>query len=176
MEIHCAHETLAYSFLSPVTNQRTDRWGGSLENRCRFAVEIVKRIKQKAGNDYPVVFKLSVDEFLPGGNTRADARIIARKLQEAGVNAISCSAGHTGAAAEGFAHPVPGASSPRGVNVPMAEALMGAVTIPVGAIGRINEPMLADSILKDKKADLIYMGRALIADAAALLAGFKEEK
>ncbi|MDO8567336.1 MAG: FAD-dependent oxidoreductase [Dehalococcoidales bacterium] len=165
VELHGAHGYLIAQFLSALANKRTDRWGGSLENRTRFAVEVVKRIKQKAGSDYPVVFKLSVDEFLPGGNTQADSRIIAKKLQEAGVNAISCSAGHTGAAAEGFARPVPGASFPRGCNVPMAEALKGAVSIPVGAIGRINEPILADSILKDKKADLIYMGRALIADA-----------
>ncbi len=164
VELHGGHGYLIAQFLSPLSNRRTDKYGGNLENRTRFAVETVRRIKDKAGHDYPVLMKMSADEYLPGGLTQDDTRIIARMFQDAGVNAVTASAGHTGVAAEGFARTVPGASFPRGCNVHLAQGLREAVSIPVGAVGRINDPILADNILKENKADLIYMGRALIAD------------
>ncbi|MDO8567683.1 MAG: FAD-dependent oxidoreductase [Dehalococcoidales bacterium] len=164
VELHGAHGYLIAGFLSPISNKRTDKYGGTLENRTRFVTEIVKCIKEKAGADYPVLIKISVDEHLPGGNTPPDAQRIARILQEAGFSAITASAGHTAAAPEGYAWSLPGSYMPRGCHVPLAQALKEVLSIPVGAVGRINDPVLADSILKENKADLIYMGRPLLAD------------
>lgn len=164
VELHGAHGYLIAQFLSPISNKRTDKYGGTLENRTRFATEIIASIKDKVGDDYPVLIKLSIDEYLPGGLTTDDTSIIAKILHHAGVNAIIASAGHTGAIAEGFYRSCPGASFPRGCHVHLAEAIKKVVGIPVGAIGRINDPVLAENILRESKADLIYMGRALLAD------------
>ena len=164
VELHGAHGYLIAQFLSPISNKRTDKYGGTLENRTRFATEIIARIKDKVGDDYPVLIKLSIDEYLAGGLTTDDTSIIAKILQHAGVDAIIASAGHTGAIAEGFYRSCPGASFPRGCHVHLAEAINKAVSIPVGAIGRINDPILAENILREGRADLIYMGRALLAD------------
>ncbi|MFC1914315.1 FAD-dependent oxidoreductase [Chloroflexota bacterium] len=164
VELHGGHGYLIAQFLSPLSNIRTDRYGGSLKNRTRFAREVVRRIKEVTGEGYPVLMKLSVDEFLPGGLIQDDTKEIARMLQDAGVDAFTASAGHTGASKEVFARPVPGASFPRGCHVFLAQALKENITVPVGAVGRINDPVLADQIIKENKADLIYMGRALIAD------------
>lgn len=164
VELHGAHGYLIAQFLSPLSNRRTDRYGGSLENRTRFATEIVRRIRDKAGSDYPVLCKIPGDEYVPGGLTSADARTVARILQDVGVNALSVSAGHTGAAPEGQGITVIGASHPRGCLVHLAQSVKEAVSIPVGVVGRINDPILADSILRENKADLIYMARALLAD------------
>ncbi|MFC2066232.1 FAD-dependent oxidoreductase [Chloroflexota bacterium] len=163
VELHGAHGYILAQFLSPLSNKRTDKYGGSLENRARFPVEIIQRIREKIGKDYPVLIKMSVDEYLPGGLTPYDTRIVARIFQEAGADAIVTSAGHTGASAEGFARTVPGASFPRGCNVHLSQAIKEAINIPVGAVGRINDPVLAEDILEENKADLIYLGRALIA-------------
>ncbi|MFC2045215.1 FAD-dependent oxidoreductase [Chloroflexota bacterium] len=164
VELHGGHGYLITQFLSPLSNKRNDKYGGSPENRTRFAIEIVAQIKDKAGKDYPILCKLSADEFLPGGLTTDDTKIIARKLQDAGVSALTATAGHTGAAPEGEGVTVLGASFPRGCMVHLAQALKEAVSIPVGAVSRINDPLLAETILNENKADLIYMGRALLAD------------
>ncbi|MBI2832748.1 MAG: FAD-dependent oxidoreductase [Chloroflexi bacterium] len=164
VELHGAHGYLISQFLSPLSNKRTDKYSGSLENRTRFAIEIVKLIKDKAGSDYPVLFKISGDEFLPGGLTQADTRLIAMMLQDAGINAITSSAGHYGAAPDDVGMTYLGAWVPQGCLVHLAQSLKKAVSIPVGAVGRINNPFLAESILNENKADLIYMGRALLAD------------
>lgn len=164
VELHGAHGYLINQFLSPLSNQRTDRYGGTLENRTRFVTEIIARIKDKVGKDYPILIKLSGDEYLSGGLTPKDTKVIAKIVQEAGVGAITASAGHTGARAEGYARTVPGSYFPRGCYVHLAEAIKGVVSVPVGAVGRINDPVLAESILRENKADLIYMGRPLFAD------------
>jgi 2,4-dienoyl-CoA reductase-like NADH-dependent reductase (Old Yellow Enzyme family)/thioredoxin reductase len=164
VELHGAHGYLINQFLSPLSNQRADNYGGTLENRTRFVTEIIAHIKDKVGKDYPILIKLSVDEYLSGGLTPKDTGVIAKILEDAGVSAITASAGHTGARAEGYARTVPGSYFPRGCYVHLAEAIKGAVRVPVGAVGRINDPILAESILREDKADLIYMGRALFAD------------
>ncbi len=164
VELHAAHGYLLAQFLSPLSNKRADKYGGKTENRARFITGIIARIRKKVGNDYPISIKISVNEYLPGGLAPSDTTIIAKILQDAGANAIIASAGHTGAAPEGFARTVPGAYFLRGCYTDLAEVIRKAVSIPVGVVGRINDPILANNILKENKADLIYMGRALLAD------------
>jgi len=123
VELHGAHGYLLAQFLSPLSNKRTDRYGGNTENRARFVTEIIARIRQKVGSDYPISVKMSVNEYLPGGLTPSETTILARILQDAGANAIVVSAGHTGAAPEGFARTVPGAYFPRGCYTDLADAI-----------------------------------------------------
>lgn len=164
VELHGAHGYLIAQFLSPLSNKRTDNYGGTIENRTRFVTEIVNLIKEKVGINYPILMKISGDEYLPGGLTIDDTKAMVRIFQDGGVDAVIVSAGHTGAATEGYAKTVPGDYYPRGCYTNLAEEIKKIASIPVGAVGRINDPMLAENILRENKADLIYMGRALLAD------------
>jgi 2,4-dienoyl-CoA reductase-like NADH-dependent reductase (Old Yellow Enzyme family)/thioredoxin reductase len=164
IELHGGHGYLINQFLSPLANHRTDKYGGTLENRTRFVREIISHTRQKVGKDYPILIKLSVDEYLPGGLAVGDTSVIATTLQDASVDAIIASAGHTGAAAQGPPRATPGAYCPRACHVHLADSIKKVVSIPVAAIGRINDPILGESILREKKADLICMGRPLLAD------------
>jgi 2,4-dienoyl-CoA reductase-like NADH-dependent reductase (Old Yellow Enzyme family) len=93
VEIHGAHGYLICEFLSQFSNKRTDEYGGNLINRSKFAIDVVNAIRKKVGNDYPLIFRMSADELVYGGLTIEDTKIIARKLEEAGVNAIHASIG-----------------------------------------------------------------------------------
>ncbi|MFA4836278.1 MAG: FAD-dependent oxidoreductase [Dehalococcoidia bacterium] len=150
---------LISQFMSSVTNKRTDRFGGDAAGRAAFMVEIIKHIREKVGRDFPISCKISVDEFLGVKNTIEDSKIIARKAEEAGASIIHCWAGWHEA-------PIPmmPMSVPRGAFVYLAEAIKEVVSIPVTTVGRINDPVLADRIIAEGKADLVAMGRALIAD------------
>jgi 2,4-dienoyl-CoA reductase-like NADH-dependent reductase (Old Yellow Enzyme family)/thioredoxin reductase len=160
IELHGAHGYLISAFLSPLSNQRTDRYGGSLQGRLRFALEIVERIKTLVGIDFPLLFRISVEEYLPGGLTLAETGEMARRLVEAGVHCLNVSAGSYGS----FYQVMQPASTPRGCLVPLAEEIKKRVDVPVIAVGRINDPLLAEQILAEGKADLVALGRALIAD------------
>lgn len=160
VEIHGAHGYLLGLFLSPYTNWRQDDYGGDIQRRARLALEIVAAIRQEVGRDYPIIFRISADEFVEGGLTIKETRIISRWLEEAGVDCISVSGGTEGAGAR----TVPCMLVPRGYMVPLAAAIKEAVSVPVIAVGRINTPALAESILEQGKADLIALGRPLLAD------------
>ena len=160
VEIHGAHGYLVAQFLSPFANKRTDKYGGSFDGRLRFAVEVVKCVRAKVGADYPISFRISADEFIKGGITLGLAKKIAVRLQDAGINVIHVS----GSLAE-TEHMCEGPMSlERGYMVHLAEGIKKVVNIPVIAVGRINDPEFADRILQDGRADLVAMGRALIAD------------
>ncbi|MEM3715368.1 MAG: FAD-dependent oxidoreductase, partial [Nitrososphaeria archaeon] len=164
VEVHAAHgSTLIANFLSPLTNKRTDSYGGTLENRARLAIEVLQRIKNKVGRAYPVIFRVSGDEFVPGGLTLDDTKKIAKMLEENGVDALHITAGNI-AYEESYYRTYPPMAMPRACNVYLAEAIKKVVSVPVIAVGRINDPVLAENILRNGQADLIAMGRALIAD------------
>lgn len=150
---------LVARFLSPRTNKRRDRYGGDVKGRVRFAVEIVQRIKEKLGEGFPVIFKLSGDEYMEGGNSIEDTVVIARELEEAGVDCFNI-------AAAWHESPVPQITMnvPRGAFAYLAERVREAVGVPVVAGNRINDPQVAERLLREGKADLISLGRALIAD------------
>lgn len=160
VEFHGAHGYLICQFLSPFSNKRTDEYGGDVERRARFALEIVKRTRELVGRDYPIIFRISAEESVPGGLTLDETRAIARMLEEAGVDCLSVSAGNYGAMdrmVQPILHPV-------GCLVPLAAEIKKAVKIPVIAVGRINDARFAERVLREGKADLIAMGRPLLAD------------
>ncbi len=159
--LHMAHGYLINQFLSPYSNLRTDEYGGDIAGRTKFAVEIVQRVRDEVGKDFPVLCRMSADEFLEGGLTLKETTSIARILESATVDAIDVSAG---TASETNYVIVPLMSEPRGCLVQLAETIKRVVGVPVSAVGRINDPVLANNILLEGKANLVSMGRALIAD------------
>lgn len=161
VEIHGAHGYLVNQFISPTTNRRTDKYGGCLHNRMRFPLEIITRVKEKAGIEFPVVFRISAQEFTPGGITLEDSLAIAQLLEGAGADAIHVSAGTY---AGGRFYIIPPAAVPHGWNIHAAEIIRKAVSIPVITVGRINDPLLAEAIIASGIADLVSMGRASLAD------------
>lgn len=160
VELHGAHGYLLGQFLSPATNQRTDAYGGSFEGRFRFVREVLTATRRAVGPDLAVIFRLSAVDHVPGGLALPETVEIARELERTGVDAIDVSAGRY-ATLEWI---VPPMSAPRGVLVPYAAAVKAVVDIPVIAVGRINDPQLAEHILAQGKADFIAMGRPLLAD------------
>ncbi len=162
MELHAAHAyMLIGSFLSALRNRRTDEYGGSIEGRLKFACEVIENIRTKAGKDFPLIMRISGDELVPGGRNIRETQYIVPLLAEAGVDAFHVSAG----AMPQFSWRImPPTGTPLGINVPLAAAIKKVVDVPVMAVGRINDPRVAENILQKGEADLTVMGRALIAD------------
>ena len=160
IEIHGAHGYLICQFLSKASNIRTDEFGGNLKGRSRFATEIVRQTRKKVGDDFPIIFRFSADEHVKNGIDLNESKIIARLLEDAGVDALHISAGNY-YTFEWIVQPM---TLPRGCLVHLAAGIKSVVTVPVITVGRINDPILAESILQEGKADLIALGRPLIAD------------
>jgi len=162
IEIHAAHGyALVGSFLSPFFNKRTDAYGGSLEGRLKLLLDIIKAIKAKTGRDFPVIVRMSGDDRIPGGRTPQETQFIAPILVEAGVDALEISGG---VVPHVFWALVPPSGTPLALNAPFAEVVKKVVSVPVICVGRINSPQLAEFVLESDKADLVSMGRALMAD------------
>ncbi len=160
IEVHAASGYLVSTFLSPLTNKRTDRFGGdTTEARFTFLGEIIQRVRETVGDHFIIGVKLSVDQFMSGGVTIEDSKVIARLSEEAGASMFNASHGWHEA-------PVPStiAAVPRGAFVYLAEALKEVVSVPVGVSSRINEPRLAARIIGEKRADLVLLGRPLMTD------------
>jgi len=160
VEVHGAHGYLICQFLSPLTNRRQDEYGGTLQGRSRFGMEILRSIRERVGSEFPVFFRLSAEEHVEGGLTLEETPAIARLLEEAGADAIHVSAG----CYQAFEWVVQPMSLPRGCLADPAHLIKQGVNVPVVVVGRINDVGLAEAILEGKKADLIAMGRPLIAD------------
>lgn len=160
VELHGAHGYLIAQFLSPFSNCRTDEYGGTLNNRARFAVEVLRAVKERTGEDYPVIFRISADEFMDQGMNIEQAKAICRMLEAAGADAINCS--QSGPATSYLT--VPSFYVPGGAFVKLAEEIKKVVSIPVITVGRINSPQLAEGVILSGKADLVAMGRASVAD------------
>ena len=159
VELQACHGLLINQFLSPLTNQRQDEYGGNRENRIRFLVKIVEGIKRHVGFDFPVMVRLVAQDVLDGGLTLEDGRWFAHRLEEVGADAIHPDFGLGGK--EKRLEPMP---YPQAWRVYLAEGIKAAVSIPVIAVGVIREPRVAEEILEAGKADLIALGRALNAD------------
>ena len=160
VEIHAAHGYLINQFLSPISNIRNDEYGGSLENRIRFLLECLVAIKKKAGNDFPVGVRLNGDDFVRNGLTLEESKKIAGILEENGADYIHVSFGIYGAERM----TIPSMYEDEGSFAYLARAVKNEVSIPVIAVGAIKSPLMAEKILRDKWADVVAMGRALIAD------------
>jgi len=159
VELHGAHGYLIAQFMSPLTNFRTDQYGGSFLGRMRFIKEIFSRSLELVGEDYTISVRISGDEIIPGGIDMHLAREIAQYLEKLGAAAINVSV-HT----YPYYRIVPPMYYQPGVNVYLAENVKQVVRIPVMTAGRINTPELAEEILSSGKADLICLGRVLLAD------------
>lgn len=158
--IHGSHGYLISSFLSPHINKRSDEYGGSLQNRLRFLLEIVERVREAIGDDMALMVRISGHEYVDDGYKIDEGIQMAQELEKKGIDEIDISPGSY----EVLERSIPPMSFPRGCNVHLAEAVKKAVNIPVGTVGRINDPELAEKILEENKADLIFMGRAFISD------------
>lgn len=158
VEIHAAHGYLISQFLSPLSNQRRDDYGGDTENRARLLLEIIEAARGRVGKDYPLWCRLSALEFgVDGGITLEETQLVARLAERYGVDAI-----HVSAHALGFGRRPPMAQ-PVAAMLPLAEGVKKVVAVPVIAVSRIP-PDIGESALREGKADFIAIGRGLIAD------------
>lgn len=162
VEIHGAHGYLIAQFMSQYTNKRVDKYGGDLENRLRFPVEIIKNIRAKVGEDFIVGFKISSDEYMDGGRTLSDTLTIVPYLEEAGIDYVTVSAGVNGSATK----MMPTSYTKHAWNVDAAEEVKKVCSIPVISVGRINDARIADTLIRAGKVDMVAMGRASLADPA----------
>lgn len=160
VEVHGAHCYLPCEFLSPLSNHREDEYGGDLRGRARFMLDIVAGIRAAAGEDFPVFFRISGIEGAEGGITNEDSAQVAVWLQEAGVACMSVSAGNWYA----LHYTIPPMSMDPGCLLPFAARIRRDLDIPVIAAGRLDDLDVAQRALDDGSADLIAVGRALIAD------------
>ena len=155
IELHGAHGYLIFQFLSPLSNRRADRWGGSLENRMRFAVEVARAVR-KAAPSLMLGIRLSVKEWVQGGFDVYDAIEVAKVLKGEGISYICCSSGGNS--------PLQKLPSGPGYQVDLAEAVRKGADIPVRAVGLITEPRQAEAVVAEGRADMVALGRAFLAD------------
>ncbi len=160
VEIQASYGDLIAQLLSPALNKRDDELGGSLENRARFLTRLITKVKDAAGEDFPVMIKLVCDEFVPGGLNIDDAQKVALLVEDAGADAIVANAGNKSTK---FVT-IPTHDSLPGPLVDLASKIKDKVHIPVIAIGKINSPDLADEIIRKGDADFVAIARALVAD------------
>jgi 2,4-dienoyl-CoA reductase-like NADH-dependent reductase (Old Yellow Enzyme family) len=162
IELHGAHGYLLAQFLSPLDNHRDDAYGGSLRNRARFVLQVVEACRQRVGT-LPIIFRISADEYAPGGLTLDEAIQVCLWLVEAGVDAI-----HVTAACyrslPSAAMMIPPMTYPEGVFLHLARAVKAAIAVPVIAVGRLHSPALAARVVAEGQADMVALGRQLIAD------------
>ena len=160
VEIHGAHGYLINQFLSGFSNIRNDLYGGDTVRRARFAREIVQEVRQRVGSDFPISFKISAQEFVPGGLTVEESIEILKILVDAGIDIVQVSAGND-ATPEWICQPM---FMKKACLADSAANIKHTLKIPVMTVGRINDPFLADKIIRQNTADLICMGRGLLAD------------
>lgn len=156
VEIHAAHGYLLHEFLSPLSNHRTDAYGGSFENRCRLLREITERVRVVWPDDWPLFVRISATDWTEGGWTGDDSVALATALRPLGVDLIDCSTGGN----------VPGAAIPTGpgYQVPFAERIRRETGVPTGAVGLITSAAQAETILDSGQADLIFIAREFLRD------------
>ncbi len=154
VEIHAAHGYLLHEFLSPVSNERTDEYGGSLENRSRFLMEVTAAVRKIIGEGRPLFVRISADEYAENGWDLNQSIELCKSLKTAGVDLIDVSSGGNihGARINVF----------NGYQVPFAAEIKKQVGISVGAVGLITAPQQAEEILQNAEADLIFLGRELL--------------
>jgi 2,4-dienoyl-CoA reductase-like NADH-dependent reductase (Old Yellow Enzyme family)/thioredoxin reductase len=159
VRIQGCHAYLIHQFLSPRENRRTDKYGGSVENRARFACEIIRRVRKEVGPDFPILFRMNGDDHIEGGITLDEAIEQARMFVDAGIDILDISSGPSESSHWQFVTMY----QPSGLLVPSAAAIKKATKATVMVVGKIN-PVLGERILQEGLADFIQMGRPLMAD------------
>jgi 2,4-dienoyl-CoA reductase-like NADH-dependent reductase (Old Yellow Enzyme family) len=156
VELHGAHGYLLHEFLSPLSNHRTDGWGGPLENRMRLILDVARAVRGELGSGVMVGARLSATEWVEGGFDPGEAVTVSRALKEAGVAYICVSSGGNVAQAKIAAGP--------GYQVPFAEKIRREAGIPTRAVGLIVDPSQAEAIVAEGRADIVALARAVLAD------------
>jgi 2,4-dienoyl-CoA reductase-like NADH-dependent reductase (Old Yellow Enzyme family) len=156
VEVHAAHGYLLHEFLSPLSNTRTDRYGGSLDNRLRLCLEVVEAVRREWPEDRPMFVRLSATDWTPEGWDIEQSVELARRLRDRGVDLIDCSSGGNVAGAEIPLGP--------GYQVPFAERIRREAGIATGAVGLITTPAQADAIIRGGQADCVLLARELLRD------------
>ncbi|CAM5267078.1 2,4-dienoyl-CoA reductase (NADPH2) OS=Streptomyces griseomycini OX=66895 GN=FHS37_003691 PE=4 SV=1 [Streptomyces griseomycini] len=159
VEIMGSEGYLINEFIAAQTNHRTDRWGGSYENRMRFPVEIVRRVREAVGEDFILVYRLSMLDLVPGGSTLDEVITLAKAVEAAGATIIN-----TGIGWHEARIPTIATSVPRGAYTWVTKRLMGEVSVPLVTTNRINTPELAERLLAEGSADMVSMARPMLAD------------
>ena len=156
LEIHSAHGYLSHEFLSPLTNRRADKYGGSFENRCRFLLETTRAVRAVWPDKFPLAVRLSTIDWMPGGWEIGDSIALAKQLKTEGVDLIDCSSGGT----------VPHAKIlvGAGYQVPFAERIRREANIATAAVGQITEPTHAEEIIRNGRADIVLLAREYLRD------------
>lgn len=157
LEIHAAHGYLLHSFYSPLSNQRTDQYGGAFENRVRFLLETTKLVRAEWPEDLPLSVRISATDWVEGGWTIDDSVRLARLLKDEGVDIIDCSSGNIRSGDRYAMGP--------GFQVPLAQKVRNEALIRTAAVGVITDPQQADAIVKEGKADLVLLARESMRDA-----------
>ncbi len=159
VEIHGGHGYLLHTFVSPFSNKRTDEYGGNLLGRAKFSLEVIKRVREAVGENYPILYRMSVYEGVEGGISLEEAKIVASLVEEAGVDLLHVSQGGD------FNWVVsPSSVEEKAKYIDYAADIRQRVSIPVIGVGRIIDPFMAEQILQEGKADLVTMARASLAD------------
>ncbi|SEC38077.1 2,4-dienoyl-CoA reductase [Streptomyces sp. 2231.1] len=159
VEIMGSEGYLINEFIAAQTNRREDRWGGSYENRMRFPVEIVKRVREAVGEDFIIIYRLSMLDLVPGGSSLAEVVTLAKEIEAAGATIIN-----TGIGWHEARIPTIATSVPRGAYAWVTKKLMGEVSVPLVTTNRINTPELAEELLAEGYADMVSMARPMLAD------------
>ncbi len=154
VELHAAHGYLAHEFLSPLSNRRTDEYGGSFDNRIRFVLEAAEAVRAAWPQELPLFVRISATDWVEGGWDLGSSVELAKRLKPLGVDLIDCSSGAL----------VPYAKIPAaaGFQVPFAERVRAEAGIPTGAVGLITQPEQADAIVREGKADLVLLAREFL--------------
>jgi 2,4-dienoyl-CoA reductase (NADPH2) len=150
---------LISQFLSPLTNKRDDKYGGSFENRMRFGLEVTEKVRKAVGPAYPIIMRLAGNEFMKGGNTNEEAKTFASELEKVGVDLFNVTGGWHETRVPQLTMFVP-----RKGFVYLARGIKSAVSVPVLSSNRINDPHIAEEIIRNGQADLVTMARGLLAD------------
>ncbi|MFI1160244.1 FAD-dependent oxidoreductase [Streptomyces sioyaensis] len=159
VEIMGSEGYLINEFIVGATNHRTDRWGGSYENRMRFPLEIVRRTRERVGTDFILIYRLSMLDLVPGGSSLDEVITLAREIEAAGATIIN-----TGVGWHEARIPTIVTSVPRGAYTWVTKRLMGSVAIPLVTSNRINTPEVAEELLADGRADMVSLARPFLAD------------
>ena len=159
-EVHGAHGYFINQFFSPLTNQRTDEYGGNAEKRMLLAMELIVAMREAAGEKFLLIYRHSAVNGLPGGTSIEESARLARALENHWLDIFDVSAGF----GQGSALSIPDASAPEGTHADLAARIKASVSIPVIAVGRIQSRAAAEKILAEGKADLVALGRQLLAD------------
>ncbi len=160
IEVHFAHGYLLHSFLSPHSNKRTDEFGGSFENRCKFPMRVFKNIVEAVGDKVPVTIRISADEYLEDGLKYEEVKEVCKLVEKAGGQAISLTAGSY----DSIAYCIQPMFIEQGFLIPYSEKLKKEVNVPIIVAARLNNADLIESIIEEDKADFVAIGRGLLAD------------